>query len=157
MESPFSISKLTLEGISLGLFFYTSTISPGLVYFYMFHRDFFISTDWIKLVLLSSGLMLPFLIINTFSFASLEAAQKKDDEDDIPMKYLKGALPIGAWITLLSFYFSFALCYILGDFNPMIVFIFVSAAHGFIFILFMVRIVRQKKKNEVTETIAEKS
>ena len=142
--------QLTPEGISYSLFFYTAVISPGFLYFYLYHRDFFIETDWIKLLFLSSGLTLPILILNTLLNAERLAIKKGDHYEDMPMHYFKSAFLSGAWSTLCVFYGAICLGYgyiILFDCSMPKVFLMILVAMEVIIVIaFIIAIITTHRK-----------
>jgi hypothetical protein len=97
-----TIKKLTPKSVLFGAFTYVSVISPGYMFFYLYHRDFFIACDWTKLLLLSIGITAPFLVINIFLAAiSISAKTNKTGEAYI---HTNKAFGLGAYLTVMIFY-----------------------------------------------------
>jgi|ERR1035437_6323449 hypothetical protein len=98
------LALLTPEGITFSLFFLGTVVSPGFVHFYLFNRDFFNKTDWIKLLFLSGGITLPFLIINTILFSVIFTVFKGNFQKIIKEKDFKENYMIASFTTLLTLY-----------------------------------------------------
>lgn len=105
-------NNLTPQSLVFTLFSFTALISPGYIYFYLYHPALFLSIDWIKLIILSVGITSPFFIVN-FGLYSLVLTPKSKDPK-IKFEEAIADLPNiinASWVTLLLFYISFVPAY----------------------------------------------
>jgi hypothetical protein len=133
MGVQFDTDKLTPQSVIFSTFTFAALASPGYVFFYLYHRDFFITCDWLKLLLLSIGVASPFFITNIVTYALLcHYRDKKKFEDLI---YTGEVYIIGAWNSILIFYFSLGSAYFHSAFSHIH---YVPA--GFLFVLTFVQL-----------------
>ncbi|HET6990485.1 MAG TPA: hypothetical protein VFJ43_04135 [Bacteroidia bacterium] len=154
-EQPLiDFKKLTPGGIIFSFFFFISVVSPGFLYFYLFHRNFFISIDWIKLLFLSGALTMPFLMINTFFTQKFFSSLEKDDE--IFASFDKITFTFGAYTTACVFYISMGYAYFFirnfVPFQEMFMLIFVDVV-ALVVLSFSLKILHKKmNKKKKTKT-----
>lgn len=109
------LKKLNPSSITFLLFFLSSSICPGFLYFYLYHREFFLSTDLAKLILLAVSISLPVYIINCISGTLLATGVHKDMGQNERMEM--GAIYGGAQ-TLVIFNLVFIANYNEKTFTP---------------------------------------
>jgi hypothetical protein len=58
-------------------------ILSGIPVLFFFERQFFLSTDWIKLILLSGAITAPFFFLNTIALSSFEEDTRLEKKDGL--------------------------------------------------------------------------
>lgn len=106
VDFAWSKDKLTPLSLVGSLYVFSSIISPGFIYFFMFHRDFLQHSDWVKLVFLSLGISAPVFLLNIVSISAKDSKPIFVELEDSPNLFFKAA-----WNTILVFYLTFIIMY----------------------------------------------
>lgn len=86
-------------------------ISPGIVAISLFNEQFFLSTDWVKLILLSISIAILPTIINLFTITALDPKQPKNFDEGY---YFFWNLTESILITSLLLYITIIVRYFLN-------------------------------------------
>jgi hypothetical protein len=131
------IQSIRNETFVLGILDTLFLILPGVMVIFLYNLELFQSLDWIKLILISAAITLPFNLINIFSISILSTKKlsKKqiEDEGNLFFNFSTGIIMTGIII-----YVALGCLYTFG--KPLkSVFIFVSLLELFLVIWIITR------------------
>lgn len=83
------LDKLESKNIFFYIILFLSIISPMILIFFIYRREFFLQTDIIKLIFLSLSITLPIYLLNTYYFSYIikyNEYEKRIDDDILNLK-----------------------------------------------------------------------
>jgi hypothetical protein len=104
-----NLNKLSpLSFMTLVMVFFV-TVSPGVLFLFIYTRDVFFEIDSFKLILLSFGISSPFWIINTFPYFFWEGVGSTNKPNNALIACLAGSLwsiPVVYFPIIASFFWK---------------------------------------------------
>lgn len=116
-------------------------ILPGITSILIFHQDVFYKLDWVKIILLSASITVPFALFN-FVVATLLLDEWKENNDEGLFLHFS----IGLVLTSIFLYIFLALSYLFGFSFKLHLSLVLIFEFGFLMIAFFIRNNKENKK-----------